>query len=441
MVTLTTKLVDGPQPYLEIDEAELHVSAGPDKGATLKLDTQTITIGSAPDCALVLHDSTVSSRHAEIRGAGQGYAIHDLDSTNGIYVGSTRILAAPLCGGLKIRLGESVLAVRALGSRRRVKLWRETQPSETGAFGALVTRSVPMRAATFMLAQLAEADTTVLLEGATGTGKEVAALALHRASARKDAPFVVVDCGALQSQLAAAELFGVERGAFTGAGASRRGLLEEAEGGTLFLDEIGELPLDIQSSLLGVLERRASRRVGGTAERQHDLRIVAATNRNLAEEVRAGHFRQDLYFRLAIARVPIPRLRERPEDLPILADAFASELGITLSREVVATFLAYDWPGNIRELRNTIERMAAAPSAPLELVPASSDPVFDARGGVRPLPEARRAAGETFERDYIARVLTVAEGSTARAAELAGISSRLMRQLISKHRLRPDSDD
>jgi DNA-binding NtrC family response regulator len=422
---ISTRLLEGDHPRLLVERAELRVVRGPDRGLRIPLALDSLVIGSAPDCQVVLHDATVSSRHAEIVLTARGYLVRDLGSKNGVLLGSWPIERAPLSDGLRLTLGGTVLAVHHLGGEDSYALGA---PRE---LGQLVAHSVKMRAAVAELERLAATDVTVLVEGETGTGKELAAHALHAASPRAGGPFAVFDCAAQVPSLIAAELFGHERGAFTGADAARPGLLEEAEHGTLFLDEIGELPLELQPVLLRVLESRTSRRVGGTAERRHDVRVVAATHRNLAEEVRAGGFRQDLYYRLAAARVRLPPLRERPEDIPLLAGLFAAEAGARLSPELLAVLAAHDWPGNVRELHHAVTRAAIDPDGAV-LAPAL-DP--DAPP-LEPLPIARRAAGERFERDYLERALALAGGSVSRAAELAGVSRQMMTRLLARHGLR-----
>ncbi|HTE55318.1 MAG TPA: sigma 54-interacting transcriptional regulator [Kofleriaceae bacterium] len=434
-VFISTRLLEGDHPRLLIDRAELRVIRGPDRGLRVPLALDSLVLGSAPECQIVLHDSTVSSRHAEIVLTSRGYVIRDLGSKNRILLGSWPIERAPLSDGLRLTLGGTVLAVHHLGGEDEVELGAPRR------FGDLVARSVKMRAAVGDLEKLAAADITVLIEGETGTGKELAAHALHAASRRASGPFVVFDCGAHVPTLIAAELFGHERGAFTGADASRRGVFEEAEHGTLFLDEIGELPLELQPILLRVLESRTSRRVGGSAELHHDVRLVAATHRNLAEEVRAGRFRQDLFYRLAAARVRLPPLRERPEDIPVLAGQFAAEVGADLSPELLAVLAAHDWPGNVRELHHAMTRAAIDPDhlvLAASIDRAASDPAaIDPRtSSLEPLPTARRAAGERFERDYLERALALAGGSVSRAAELAGVSRQMLTRLLARHGVR-----
>jgi DNA-binding NtrC family response regulator len=431
---LSTRLFEAGDARLEVDAAELRVVAGPDRGTKVALGTDSLRIGSAADVELVLHDATVSARHAEIQIGARGYLVRDLGSKNGVLLGSVRVERAPLVDGQRLRLGETVLVVRALGRAHAVPLARP------GSFGGLVAASVKMRAVVATLARLAESELTVLLEGETGTGKEVAAHALHQAGLRAGGPFVVFDCGAVPPGLVASELFGHEKGAFSGAHARRDGLFAEADGGTLFLDEIGELPLELQPVLLRAIETHATRRVGSVHEQRHDVRVVAATNRNLAEEVRGGRFRQDLFYRLGGARVRLPPLRERPEDVTVLASRFAAQAGLALSPELLAVLGAYDWPGNVRELRNTIERAAAA-GGPLELGAAhqreaSGRQLFVEGGRLVPLTEARALAGDAFERAYLEEAIARAEGNLSRAAELAGVSRQMLTRLVAKHGLR-----
>ncbi len=376
----------------------------------------------------MLHDPTVSAHHAEIIAGVPGYSIRDLQSTNGVFVGSVRIERAPLVDGMRVRIGDSTISVASLGRRESVQLAR------SGTFNGLVTHSVKMRALASMVEQAAATDATVLIEGQTGSGKEVVAQALHEASPRANGPFIVFDCSTAATALAGAELFGHERGAFSGADQPRAGLLEEAEGGTLFLDEIGELPLSVQPILLGALERRASRRIGGRNLIEHDVRIIAATHRNLAEEVRQGRMREDLFFRLAVVRLRVPPLRERPEDIPVLAQQFAAELGAALSPEVVACFANYDWPGNVRELRNTVMRAAALPNA--SLPGWHSETGHIAHRPLVPLQEARRLAIDEFEAKYLEQALEASGGNVTHAATAAGISRRAFSALLAKHNLR-----
>ena len=430
--TLSTRVVEGGAARLEIDGAELRVVGGPDRGMKVALGADSLRIGTSPDNELVVRDPTVSTRHAEIAVTRRGYLIRDLHSKNGILVGRVPVERAYLVDGMRIELGETVIAVHATGEARSIAL------SAPGRFGEMVAYSLRMRAVAAELERLARTDTTILLEGETGTGKEVAARAIHGASSRVTGPLVVLDCGAFPHGLLAAELFGHERGAFTGAEQARVGLFEQAEGGTLFLDEIGEMALDLQPVLLRALETRRTRRVGGQREMAHDVRMLAATNRNLAEEVKAGRFRQDLYFRLAVARVQLPALRDRPEDIPVLAGLFAAEVGFAIPPELLSALEAHPWPGNVRELRNAIHSAAAGAAAPFAPVDRGrgEPPGFRDGERIRSLPEARHLAIDEFERGYLEAVLASAGGVVAHAAELAGVSRQMLTRLLAKHRLR-----
>jgi DNA-binding NtrC family response regulator len=426
---ISTQIVEGEAPRVELQDAELRVDVGPDKGARIPIGIDGIVIGSAPDCQLVLHDPTVSARHAEITFGPHGHVLKDLGAKNGTQVDGVGIMRAPLLAGARIKLGSTKLSVRAGRGASSVEL------AAPGILGDVVAQSIAMRAVLSKLERFAPSDATLLIEGETGTGKEVIANLVHAWSSRRNRPFVVLDCAAISGPLVAAELFGVERGAFTDAVESRPGLFESAEGGTVFVDEVGELPRDVQPALLRALESRRTRRVGGHAELAHDVRIIAATNRNLAEEVRAQRFRADLFYRLAVARVRLPPLRERREDIPVLAQRFANQLQLELPQELLGALAAHDWPGNVRELRNAVERSRGQQGDLLgELVAAS----------LPQLAEARRLAGEAFERDYLARAIAAAGGNLSRAAELAGVSRQMITQLARKHAMRvrdrdPDS--
>ena len=293
------------------------------------------------------------------------------------------------------------------------------------------------------LARIAPTDLTVLVEGETGSGKDVVAEAIHRASARRDGPYVVFDCGAVAPSLAESELFGHERGAFTGACGARPGVFELAQHGTLFLDELGELPKDLQPKLLRALEKREIRRVGGLKTIQFDVRIVAATNRDLMAEVTRGAFRQDLYFRVAAAQVSVPALRQRLDDLPLLVRHFLAKMSPPRSVDELPAhaweqLFSHAWPGNVRELRNALQRLLVTPErglhapaspadTPSQVVVAANDEV------IVPLHQARVEANHAFERDYLRAVLRRTKGNVTRAAAVAQVSRQVMTKLVRKH--------
>jgi DNA-binding NtrC family response regulator len=292
-----------------------------------------------------------------------------------------------------------------------------------------------MRALFALVEQAAASDSTVLIEGESGTGKEVLAEALHRASPRAERPFLVVDCGAIAPSLVESELFGHEKGAFTGADRLRIGALEEASGGTLFLDEIGELPLEQQVKLLRALESREVRRLGASKPKSIDVRVIAATHRRLDKLVASSQFRQDLYYRLAVIKVHVPSLRDRPEDILLLARRFLAELkpsldpSALLSDAVSTALVSHRWPGNVRELRNVVQRLVLVGELATELRAPVAPPDYDT---------ARRQALDDFERDYCKSILTHAGGNVSRAAAAAGLSRQMLHRLLRKHDLRGD---
>ncbi len=299
-----------------------------------------------------------------------------------------------------------------------------------------------MRTIFGQLPALADSSAPLLLEGETGTGKDLTAEAVHAASPRANKPFVVVDCGAVSATLIEAELFGHEKGAFTGAGAARAGLAEAANGGTLMLDEVGELALELQPKLLRLVERREVRRVGSNVAIPVDLRIISSTHRSLRDDVRAGRFREDLYYRLSTLRLRLPGLRDRPGDLAGLADRLFAQHGSArrfdqLSPSDRAVLQAHRWAGNVRELRNVVERMLTFPHAPVTtLLERDTPPSAAIATTDLSLKLARDRALSQFERDYLVHVLTLAGGSVTEAAKLAGVSRQLLQRLLLRHKLR-----
>lgn len=435
-----TEILDGGRREARVRRVRVEVKSGPSRGLQLELDDEPIRIGSAEGCAVRVNDPAVSGMHCELTRTAQGLMLRDLGSTNGTFVDGRRVGVVYVEAPTGVRMGASELKVTPLGTESAIELAADDR------WGELLGASVPMRAIAAKLERIAKTDATVLVTGETGTGKELAALGLRDRSARKDGPFVVVDCGAMPANLIESELFGHERGAFTGADRVRAGAFERANGGTIFLDEIGELPLALQPSLLGVLERRQTRRVGGSENISLDVRVVAATNRDLAREVARGAFRADLYYRLAIVEVRLPPLRERVDDIPMLIDHFLSALPghpPRLSNEVVRQLMAYSWPGNVRELRNVIERAALLAEDPTPGGTAGAAArVQGARAGDaslattvdvdRPFKDQKNALIDAFERAYVSALMRSTQGNIAGAARKAGIDRMYLYKLLDR---------
>lgn len=322
----------------------------------------TVRLGSMQDNDLVLAgDDTISRYHCRIIQEEAGYLLLDLHSTNGVLIDGVRVREAYLHSGCTITVGETEIQFFIVSEKVPVV------PSQKNRLLDIVGQNERMRELYAVIEKIAASSTTVIIEGETGTGKEVVAQTIHKLSPRAGNTMMVFDCGAVPKNLIESELFGHEKGSFTGAIMTRQGLFELAHGSTLFLDELGELPADLQPKLLRALEQREIRRVGATRSLKVDVRIIAATNRDLEEEVRSGRFRQDLYYRLSVVRLCLPPLRERMDDVPLLVEHALAEHSYNklsdgtrkvkrVSPEALKLLQSYGWPGNVRELINAIER-------------------------------------------------------------------------------------
>ncbi len=430
------------------EELVLVVVSGQMRGQRVKV-LDRMRIGKAPDNDLVLADDTVSRHHCELTRGASGILVRDLDSTNHTRIGGTTIREATVEPGATLTVGNVEMILRSEPNRAQIL------PSEADRFGDALGPSLAMRSIFGVLERIAPTDAAVLLEGETGTGKDVLARAIHEQSPRSGQPFVVVDCGAVSYNLIESELFGHERGAFTGAVATRQGAFEVAGRGTLFLDEVGELPLDVQPKLLRVLESGEFRRVGGNRTLRAEARIVAATKRDLKDEVERGKFREDLYFRLAVVPIGVPPLRLRREDVPTLVKHFLAVAGkrdpaaasITLSPETIAALSAHDWPGNVRELRNVLDRAIyiATASGETELrlvdlpVSASASNAAHETRSFSPgqsYRETRAAFEADFEQRYVSWLLGRHKGNISAAAREARMDRKHLYDLARKHGLR-----
>ncbi len=403
-------------------------------------------VGSSPGAAIRLADRTVSRLHAELEPRDDGIWVRDLGSRNGTFVEEIRVEQARVPHGAKVRFGSTSLVLSHDEAPAAVELWSSER------FGPLIGRSPSMRALFARLSRIAPTDASVLVHGETGTGKELVARAVHDASPRAGQPLVIVDCAALPENLLEAELFGHARGAFTGAVGARAGAIEAADGGTVFLDEIGELPLPVQPKLLRVLESREVRRLGETAYRKVDVRFVSATHRDLRRMVNADAFREDLYFRLAVLVVTIPPLRDRPEDIPLLAEHLLSGDTSCLGSGLLPELARRPWLGNVRELRNFVERARAlgaaealAMSGAEQPAPGRTAPPAAAAAPTgepalpvsfdRPYKEVREDWLEYLEREYFRRLLVKHGRNVSAAADEAGVDRTYVYRLIRRHEL------
>jgi len=438
---MNTKVLGGPEQGLRptVQRFHLVVLRGPEIGKTYPLGEGEVRVGKGPDNDIVIPDATVSRAHFAIRRDGERYALVDLGSTNGTWLDEAQIREAFLRPGARIKAGEVLMRFQPVSQAL------ELDPSENIRFGDLVSNNARTREVFSLLEKIAPTDATILLLGETGTGKSVAARAIHQASLRKNGPFVVFDCGAVTKSLIESELFGHERGSFTGATALRRGAMEVVKGGTLFIDELDDLPLDVQPKLLRAIEEREIYRVGSHSPIKLDLRIVAATKKDLRVEVAEGRFREDLFFRLSVVIVPLPPLRDRPEDLPLLVDHILDRRGAwdEMAPEVRERLVAHTWSGNVRELRNVIER-ASYVGGMEDLDPSQHrvDRAADERERLlpdysRPFKEAKEALVVRFEREYLRHLLGRVQGNMARAAREAGIDRKYLYMLLKKYGLAP----
>lgn len=436
----TTVIRTGDHPVgLRFRRLAVEVVAGPDAGASAEMEGRTLTIGTADTATLRLSDPTVSRFHCRLTADGEGYRLLDRGSANGTLLGNARLREIYLDGPVDLILGDTTIRISIGTDEREISLSAEE------AFGGAVGRSIAMRELFATARRAATTNATVLLLGETGTGKDVLARAIHDHSPRARAPYVVFDCSAVAPSLIEAQLFGQVRGAFTGAEQDRPGIFELADGGTVFLDEIGELSLTLQPKLLRALETSKVTRLGSATPTSVDVRIVAATNRDLRADVEAGAFRADLYYRLAVIPLEVPALRDRPEDIPLLAAHFLRHIlssdGADLSwlrphlDEAFGSLVRHRWPGNVRELRNVIDRAAAL-----------ADPRALLGDGFARLVEVKRSLGtsltqrpplatarEQFDREYLREVLEAAQGEVRRAAEVADVHPKSFERLLRRY--------
>ncbi|HKA90054.1 MAG TPA: sigma 54-interacting transcriptional regulator [Haliangiales bacterium] len=472
---ITTVFDGGRATVRRLRKAKLVVATGPDAGREVDMGKPRVSGGRSIINDLVLQDKAVSGTHFEVAVKDDGYHLKDLDSRNGTFVGDLRVREVFLRPGMTFRVGQSDIRFQTTADLVDIAL------SERDKFDRVIGGSAAMREIFATLEKVSPSELTVLITGETGTGKELIARGVHNASPRRQKPFVVLDCGAIPRDLIESTLFGHEKGSFTGAIGQHRGCFEQATGGTIFLDEIGELDLALQPKLLRVLEQREIKRVGGDRTIKVDVRVLAATNRDLRAMVNAGTFREDLYFRLSVIYVELPPIRERREDIPELAQHFLREVAsrrgvsLSLSPDAVQALLGHSFPGNVRELRNVVERAASLASSPvitradlvfgrdaggasvivarelanagaqaaLAAVSPSDKPPGAGVVGFDPttltpgldFKEAKQRVVDAFEAAYLRALLQRHEGNITRSAQEAGLTRYHLRELLKRHNL------
>jgi len=429
---------------LQLKKAKLLIISSTERGREVPVDKDVFTIGAGAQNDLIVSDESASRRHCEIHQRENGFLLRDLGSTNGTMVQGVRVCEVYLTQGVEFQVGTTRMVFCPLQETMSYPL------SSQDHFGRLNGASAAMRRVFHLGETYARTDAAVLIQGETGTGKELMAEALHAHSSRSKKPFVVIDCGALATGVIESELFGHAKGSFTGAGTERVGAFESAHGGTVFLDEIGEMDLSLQPKLLRVLEKKEVRRLGANTVRPVDVRIIAATNRNLEREVREGRFREDLYYRLSIVKIEMPPLRQRKDDIPLLVRCLLKDL--TGSDDVsvwsefeksMALFCQHDWPGNARELRNVVEMGVRGSAGSIDLgacltmgrmgVTESGEGLANADD--MPFKQAKNQLVDHFEKDYIVKLLERNGGNISRGAREAQIERAYLQRLVRKHDL------
>ena len=476
-VRVPRKTVEYHRPTVEVEghplsegfpvqKITLSVTGGPDKGITKTFEKPVIRIGADPLCDIVLTDPTVSRMHAEIRRRGESLELVDLDSTNGTFIDGVSVGRVDLKPKSIFQVGRTQFRLSSRKEQVSIEVTDRTR------YGNIVGTSPALREIFSILDRVAPSDLSVVIEGETGTGKELIAQAIHEQSSRKDKPFVVFDCSAFPATLLESELFGHEKGAFSGAMNRHRGVFERADGGTIFFDELGEMDVEFQAKFLRVLESGDVRRVGGEKVFNVDVRVVCATNRNLEELVEEKRFRRDLFYRLAKVRFNLPALRDRSEDVPVLAEHFLDTLAgedfarPLITEDAVRALQAYHWPGNIRQLKNVMEKAVALcaggtisaeylahelglqdinPSSRgvTPLPPTSADSrhvvvmtaLFKDDDDLIPFRDAKEDIVDSFERQYLERLLEKNKNNISAAAREAEVDRRHLYRLLKKHNL------
>ena len=419
----------------EVRGGVLTVVKGQGNKTEIEVSAEPLVVGRNEACDLQVDDKKVSAVHLELIATERGVRIRDLGSRNGVYIGDTRVGEVYVLKPTTITLGDTQLAFSPSKPEER-------NLPEVAEFGPMVGISPKMRSVFERLAKAGPTDLTVLILGETGCGKELVAQAIHENSSRANKPFVVVDCGAIPPSLAESALFGHERGSFTGAVDKRISPFVEADGGTIFLDELGKLPVDVQPKLLRALAEQRIKPVGSNTYKPVNVRVLAATRRDLVREVNSGAFRSDLYFRVAQVRVELPPLRDRLEDIPALVRKIMTDLDDAsaydrVTSESLERLMRHDWPGNVRELRNVIAvAMAFNKEGPLDLA-AHIAPLVQAAESTptrgRTFQDAKRDVLSRFEREYFTALYAECNGNVSEIGRRSAMERAHVRGYLRRH--------
>jgi transcriptional regulator with GAF, ATPase, and Fis domain len=440
---------------IQVETCLLRVLKGTRAGEFVNTSKDVIRIGAHPKCDMIINDDTVSRFHCEIHKEGDHYVLIDQGSTNGTYVDNLRIKEVYLHIGCEFTIGNTILAFS--NQIEDIKV----ESSARNHYGSLIGSSDQMRSLYGMLDKIAPSDLSVVIQGETGTGKELVAQALHDNSRRTTKSLVVFDCSAVPEYLIESELFGHEKGSFSGAIRTHQGVFEQAEGGTLFLDELGELSIHLQPKLLRALESGVIRRVGGERSVRVDVRVVSATNRDLETMVQEGKFRQDLFYRLAKVQVVLSPLRNRSNDVVLIANHFIKRLNKKnqgyrsisgLHQSAIEALKKWEWPGNVRELRNVIERAYTfadhsriyAEDLSTHIHQVQEKQVIEMTGPSAldldipescSLKEAKERIISSFEKEFLLQLLDKHRYNISAVSREAGIDRRHVYRLIKKYQL------
>jgi DNA-binding NtrC family response regulator len=449
--------IDETPEVVSLRKCQLVVVEGPSRGKKIALNKNLIKVGKRESNDFVVIDKTVSRNHFEIEYQSDSFLLKDLGSTNGTYLNGSKVKEAYLLPGDIIKVGNTTIEFVAFDEKVKI------EPSLENEYGLMVGRSRKMRQIFSILQKISPTNATVIVEGETGTGKDLVARSIHEFSTRKNKPFIVFDCSAVAPNLIESELFGHEKGSFTGAVKSRQGAFEAAGGGTIFLDEIGELTSELQPKLLRAREQREIKRVGSNTPVKIDVRVVCATNKNLRQEVDAGKFREDLYYRLSVVKVLLPPLRDRTEDIPPLVERFlttghfnkkpdGSLMATRVEDDALKVLSRHQWPGNVRELSNIMQRAVSFAEGDtitkgnIDFIFAEMEHGEDKTERMAvdsdiPFKDAKQQIVENFEKEYLSELLSRNRHNLSKAAREAKIDRKHLRNLLKKYGITSKDDD